>query len=101
MSTPNTAHLRNTKMAKTPSSQWKPTWTSPLRANEKPTFLTRRQILASGVAMAGAIRFLPRAAAAPETGNATLRLTAGTRTPDVIGKPAGLFGLVGPNGQPG
>src|SRR4051812_49105480 len=39
-----------------------------MRENEKPTLLTRRQILASGVAMAGAIPFMPtaRAAAAPE-----------------------------------
>jgi hypothetical protein len=53
--------------------------------------LTRRQmILASGVAVAGTIPFLsmPRATAAPETHTAKLRLTAGTRTLDVNGKPA-------------
>src|SRR6266478_4206305 len=75
----------------------------PLRGNEKSTLLTRRQILASGVAMAGAIPFLTkeRAAAAPETRAANLRLTAGTRALDVNGKPARVFGLVGPNGKPG
>src|SRR5258707_6807697 len=74
-----------------------------MRENERPTLLTRRQILASGVAMAGAIPFLPttRATAAPETRTAKLRLTAGTRTLDVNGKPARVFGLVGPNGNPG
>src|SRR5947208_8617395 len=30
-----------------------------MRENEKPTLLTRRQLLASGVAMAGTIPFLP------------------------------------------
>jgi FtsP/CotA-like multicopper oxidase with cupredoxin domain len=30
-----------------------------------------------------------------------LRLTAGTRTLDVNGKPARVFGLIGPNGKPG
>jgi FtsP/CotA-like multicopper oxidase with cupredoxin domain len=70
---------------------------------EKPTLLSRRQILASGVTMAGAIPLLrmPRAAAAPETRAAELRLTAGTRTLDVHGKAARVFGLAGPNGKPG
>src|SRR5882672_582297 len=75
-----------------------------MRENEKPTLLTRRQIiLASGVAMAGAIPFLPirGAIAAPETRTAKLRLTAGTRTLAVNGKPARVFGLIGPNGKPG
>jgi FtsP/CotA-like multicopper oxidase with cupredoxin domain len=74
-----------------------------MRENEKPTLLTRRQILASSVAMAGAIPFLqtPRATAAPEPRPAKLRLTAGTRTLAVNGKPAQVFGLVGPNGKPG
>ena len=74
-----------------------------MRENEKLTRLTRRQILASGVAMAGTIPFLPitRASAAPETRTAKLRLIAGTRTLDVNGKPARVFGLVGPNGKPG
>src|SRR6202165_488242 len=75
-----------------------------MRANEKPTLLTRRQILASGVAMAGAIPFLqtPRATAAPESRTAAaLRLTAGTRTLAVNGKPARVFSLTGPNGSPG
>ena len=75
-----------------------------MRDSEKPGLLTRRQILASGVAMAGAIPFLPliaRAAAAPEPRTASLRLIAGTRTLAVNGKPARVFGLVGPNGKPG
>jgi FtsP/CotA-like multicopper oxidase with cupredoxin domain len=65
--------------------------------------LTRRQILAAGVAMAGTIPFLTKepAAAATEPHAAGLRLTAGTRTLAVNGKPARVFGLVGPNGDPG
>src|SRR5260370_34385827 len=53
--------------------------------------------------MAGAIPFLPttRATAAPAPRNAALRLTAGTRTIAVNGKPARVLGLVGPNGKPG
>src|SRR6195256_2025360 len=68
-----------------------------------PTLLTRRQILGSGVAMAGTIPLLPmaQAAAAPESPAAKLRLTADTRTLDVNGKPARVFGLTGPNGKPG
>src|ERR1700687_5688110 len=71
--------------------------------NEQAKLLPRRQILASGVAMAGAIPFLStaRATAAPETRTARLRLTAGTRTLDVNGKSARVFGLIGPNGKPG
>ena len=71
--------------------------------NEKPTLLTRRQVLASGAAMAGTIPFLPttRAAAAPEPRTGKLRLTAGARTLAVNGKPARVFGLIGPNGNPG
>jgi FtsP/CotA-like multicopper oxidase with cupredoxin domain len=74
-----------------------------MRENERPTLRTRRQILASGVAMAGAIPFLQiaRATAAPEIRPAKLRLTAGTRTLAVNGKPAQVFGLIGPNGKPG
>src|SRR5437879_11121198 len=74
-----------------------------MRENERPTLLTRRHILASGVAMAATIPFLPktRATAAPETRTAKLRLTAGTRTLAVNGKPARVFGLIGPNGKPG
>jgi FtsP/CotA-like multicopper oxidase with cupredoxin domain len=65
--------------------------------------LTRRQVLASGAAIAGTIPFLPttRAAAAPEPRTAKLRLTAGTRTLVVNGKPARVFALIGPNGKPG
>jgi FtsP/CotA-like multicopper oxidase with cupredoxin domain len=74
-----------------------------LRDNEKPTLLTRRQILATGVTMAGTIPFLPttRATAAPEPRTAKFRLTAGTRTLAVHGKSARVFGLTGPNGNPG
>src|SRR5882757_9299423 len=74
-----------------------------MRDNERPTRLTRRQVLASGVAIAGAISFLSitRATAAPEKRAAKLRLTAGTRTLAVNGKPARVFGLIGPNGKPG
>ena len=76
---------------------------TPLRENENPALLTRRQILASGVAMAGTISLLPmaQAAAAPESPAAKLRLTADTRNLDVNGKPARVFGLTGPNGKPG
>jgi FtsP/CotA-like multicopper oxidase with cupredoxin domain len=65
--------------------------------------LTRRQILAASVAIAGTIPFLTKepAAAATEAHAAGLRLTAGTRTLAVNGKPARVFGLVGPNGNPG
>src|SRR6266852_3060869 len=74
-----------------------------MRKGGKPTLVTRRQILASGVAMAVTIPFLPitRAAAAPEPSTAKLGLTAGTRTLAVNGKPARVFSLVGPNGKPG
>src|SRR4030081_667086 len=74
-----------------------------MRESENPTLLTRRQVLASGAAMAGTIPFLPttRAAAAPEPRTGKLRLTAGTRTLAVNGKPARVFGLIGPNGNPG
>src|SRR3984957_5716592 len=74
-----------------------------MRDDERPTFLPRRQILASSIAVAGTIPFLTkeRAAAAPEPRAAGVRLTAGTRTVAVNGKPAGVFGLIGPNGNPG
>jgi FtsP/CotA-like multicopper oxidase with cupredoxin domain len=73
-----------------------------MRENERPTLLTRRQIL-GGVAIAGTIPLLTkqRAFAAAEPRSTALRLTAGTRTLDVNGKPARVFGLVGPNGKPG
>src|SRR3981189_632219 len=74
-----------------------------MRENERRVLLTRRQILASSVAIAGTIPFLTkeRAAAASEPRDAELRLTAGTRTLAVNGKAARVFGLVGPNGNPG
>jgi hypothetical protein len=67
-----------------------------MKENERPTGLTRRQILASSVAIAGTI-FLTkeRAAAAPDPRAAELRLTAGTRTLAVNGKTARVFGLRG------
>jgi FtsP/CotA-like multicopper oxidase with cupredoxin domain len=70
---------------------------------KKPTLPTRRQVLASGLAMAGSIPFLPmkQAAAAPGPRTARLRLTASTRTLEVNGKSARVFGLTGPNGKPG
>src|SRR3981081_2293795 len=74
-----------------------------MRSNGKPTLLTRRRVLASGVAAAGTIAFFPslRAAAAPEPGAGRIRLTAGSRILDVNGKPAPVFGLFSPNGKPG
>src|SRR5258706_1884040 len=78
-------------------------FTSATGAPVSDTLLTRRQILATGLAMAGTIPFLriTRAIAAPEPRTATLRLTAGIRTLAVNGKPARVFGLIGPNGKPG
>jgi FtsP/CotA-like multicopper oxidase with cupredoxin domain len=74
-----------------------------MRANEKPLLLSRRQILVSGAVTAGMIPFQPttRATAAPEPLTGKLRLTAGTRTLSVNGKPARVFGIIGPNGNPG
>src|SRR6266446_5353991 len=74
-----------------------------MREDERPQLLTRRQILASSLAIAGTIPFLTkeRAAAKPEPRTAALRLTAGTRTLAVNGKPARVFCLTGPNGKPG
>jgi FtsP/CotA-like multicopper oxidase with cupredoxin domain len=74
-----------------------------LSDKEKATLLTRRQILAAGIAIAGTVPFLTptRAFAAPGPRAAELRLTAGTRTLAVNGKPAKVFGLVGPNGNAG
>src|SRR6202165_5865870 len=74
-----------------------------MRENDKPTLLTRRQMLASSVAVAVTIPFLrnARAAAAPEPRAVELRLTAGTRTLAVNRKAARVFGLIGPNEKPG
>src|SRR5712671_1612069 len=74
-----------------------------MRENKRPALLTRRQILASSVAIAGTMPFLTkeRAAAASEPRDAELRLTAGTRTLAVNGKAARVFGLMGPDGKPG
>src|SRR5271169_4417732 len=78
-------------------------WQVALSENKKPTLLTRRQIFASGVALAGTMPFLPitRATAAPEIRTAKIRLTAGTRTLAVNGRSAQVFSLIGPNGKPG
>jgi len=64
---------------------------------------TRRQILASGAALAGtvALQSITRAIAAPRAASENLLLTAGTRTIDVSGKSARVFGLTGPNNKPG
>src|SRR5258707_8371871 len=74
-----------------------------MRENERRVLLTRREILASSVAIAVTMPFLTkeRAAAASEPRDAELRLTAGTRPLAVNGKAARVFGLVGPNGNPG
>jgi FtsP/CotA-like multicopper oxidase with cupredoxin domain len=57
----------------------------------------------SPVAIVATMPFLTkeRAAAAPEPCTGELRLTAGTRTLDVNGKPARVFGLIGPNAKHG
>lgn len=73
---------------------------SAIQVTEKRALLTRRQILASGVAIAGTMPMM-RAAAAPERGTDKLRLVAGTRVLSVNGKPASVFNLIGPNGKPG
>ena len=62
---------------------------------------TRRQILASGAALAGTVALQTRAIAAPRSASEKLLLTAGTRTIDVSGKPARVFGLTGPSNKPG
>jgi FtsP/CotA-like multicopper oxidase with cupredoxin domain len=76
---------------------------SAIREDDKPTLLTRRQLLASGAAMAGMIPLMPTglAAVGPGPDSPKLRLTAGTRTLAVNGKPARVFSLIGPNGKPG
>ena len=76
---------------------------SALKDNGMRTLLTRRQILASGIAMVGTVSLPPMAktAAAPESPAAKLRLTAGARTLDVNGKSAQMFGLTGPDAKPG
>ena len=62
--------------------------------------LSRRNILAASIGIAGSAAtggLIPPAAAAA----LPLRLTAGTRTLDVNGKAATVFGLTGPDGKPG
>jgi len=65
----------------------------------KATRRTRRQILASGAAMA----FLPatRAFGAPQRDTAEAQLTTDTRSLEVNGKAARVFGLTGPDGKSG
>jgi len=69
-------------------------WSSPSWAREC-------VMLASGLAMASAIPFVPATRTAATAEPARLRLTADTRTLAVNGKPARVFGLLGPNGKPG
>src|ERR1700737_1871723 len=102
-STRNAANPDKHQLNSWPVSERNRNGRAAMRKNERPALLTRRQILASSVAIAGTIPFLTkqRAAAAPEPRTAELRLTAGTRTLDVNGNPARVFGLIGPNGNPG
>src|SRR5262245_41357918 len=74
-----------------------------LQVRRNSMLLTRRQVLASGLVAAGTIPFMPttRAASAPAPATGMLRLTADTRTLVVNGKPAPVFGLLGPDGKPG
>jgi FtsP/CotA-like multicopper oxidase with cupredoxin domain len=57
--------------------------------------ISRRKLLSTGIAAAAAAAKPAIAAAAAQ------RLTATTRTLDVNGKPARVFGLIGPGGKPG
>src|SRR5271168_1012603 len=65
-----------------------------------PLRYSRRDILAAGIGIAGSTAadglIRPAAAAA-----LPLRVTAGTRTLEVNGKAATVFGLTGPDGKPG
>jgi FtsP/CotA-like multicopper oxidase with cupredoxin domain len=60
--------------------------------------ISRRRLLTTGIAAAAAVtpRFRPASAA-----TASQRLTAATRSLDVNGKPARVFGLTGPDGNSG
>src|SRR5258708_15810823 len=102
-STRNAANPDKHQLNSWPVSERNRNGRAAMRENERPALLTRRQILASSVAIAGTMPFLTkeRAAAASEPRDAELRLTAGTRTLAVNGKAARVFGLVGPNGNPG
>ncbi|WP_024507921.1 multicopper oxidase family protein [Bradyrhizobium sp. ARR65] len=71
-----------------------------IQVNENRALQTRRQILASGVAIAGTMPMM-RAAAVPERGTEKLRLVAGTRVLSVNGRTSRVFNLIGPNGKPG
>ena len=62
------------------------------------TPISRRHVLTAGVAVAAAGMPLFRAACAA---TAAQQLTATTRTLDVNGKAARVFGLVGPGGKSG
>jgi FtsP/CotA-like multicopper oxidase with cupredoxin domain len=63
-----------------------------------PTAISRRRLLTSGIAVAAAGTPLFRSANAATD---VQRLTATTRSIDVIGKPARVFGLIGPSGKSG
>jgi FtsP/CotA-like multicopper oxidase with cupredoxin domain len=60
--------------------------------------ISRRELLSTGIAAAAAATPPLRAAIAA---TAAQRLTATTRTLDIDGKPARVFGLIGPGGKPG
>jgi FtsP/CotA-like multicopper oxidase with cupredoxin domain len=57
--------------------------------------VSRRELLSTGIAAAAA------AATPAIAATAAQRLTATTRTLDINGKPARVFGLIGPGGKPG
>jgi FtsP/CotA-like multicopper oxidase with cupredoxin domain len=61
--------------------------------------ISRRELLSTGIAVVAAAATPPLRPATAAT--AAQRLTATTRTLDIDGKPARVFGLIGPGGKPG
>jgi len=61
--------------------------------------ISRRELLSTGIAVVAAAATPPLRPATAAT--AVKRLTATTRTLDIDGKPARVFGLIGPGGKPG
>jgi FtsP/CotA-like multicopper oxidase with cupredoxin domain len=61
--------------------------------------ISRRELLSTGIAVAAAAATPPLCPAIAATGEQ--RLTATTRTLDIDGRPARVFGLIGPGGKPG
>jgi FtsP/CotA-like multicopper oxidase with cupredoxin domain len=61
--------------------------------------ISRRELLSTGIAVVAAAATPPWRPATAAT--AAQRLTATTRTLDIDGKPARVFGLIGPGGKPG